>query len=165
MRTISILLIASATGCACVPTTVAYEEVTRTVAAKRLRCPEASIRLSRFADMTRIAMGCGGEVMITCLEPGEFSGPSGECFPVQDLKMRAGFELRCDRGAIALTPLDGAGHTVGARGCGRQAVYQYVEVSDDKYDWTLSGSVRPRYKSARPMDDESNPGIDPSSED
>jgi hypothetical protein len=128
----------------CVPRPEDYLAVSKTVASMRLQCPSDAIVLERFAEMTQVARGCGQEAMITCLEPDAngFAGPSGQCFPMQDLRVRAAFELSCEARSLALLPLDRAGHTVGVSGCGRRAVYQYVQVSEDKYNWTLSGSVR-----------------------
>ena len=110
-------------------------------AAGRLDCPEGAIALSPFASATRIARGCGKQVMITCLPPGSFAGMLGQCFPMQDLHRRAAFELDCDPAEVVdAEPLDDAGRVVGVRGCGRRVVYQYVQVGDI-YNWVRSGQV------------------------
>jgi hypothetical protein len=114
-----------------------YLSTERTVASMRLECSADDVTIEDFAGMTRIAHGCGKQVMVTCLEPGSFAGPTGECFPMQDLRTRAAFELSCDPNAVELTPLDAEGHTVGVNGCGARAVYQYVKVGQN-YNWTLS---------------------------
>ena len=118
-----------------------YIATERVVAAEELDCPAASITFESFAGPTQTAHGCGREAMVTCVDPGAFGGAGGECFSVQDLKKRAAFELPCD-GAIQLTALDAEGRTVGVLGCGKRAVYQYVQ-GRDRYDWRLSTAAAP----------------------
>jgi hypothetical protein len=125
---------------ACV-TTRTKEEAERDVATQVLKCPSESIELVPFAGDTRIAKGCGGELMITCAQ---FAYQPEQCFPMQDLRQRAAFELDClDKASIQLVPLDALGRTVGVTGCGKRGTYQYVQVASSKMDWVMSSAAAP----------------------
>ncbi len=111
-----------------------HAEVKIDAASQFLKCPATQIQLSPFAGDTDIAAGCGRTKMVTC---GTFPLGGEQCFPMQDLQTRAGFELGCDPSAVKLTPLDGTGWLIGVNACGRSAVYQYL-LGGDHYDWRLS---------------------------
>ncbi len=122
---------------ACVSYSVQSVQVS--AASDVLKCPKERITLTPFKGDTNVARGCGREVMLTC------AAPSG-CFPMQDLRQRASFELGCsDKAALEIVPLDELGHTVGVTGCGKKSVYQYVQVSAGGFDWVLGSDSRPAH--------------------
>jgi hypothetical protein len=131
---VALALIVVSIGCA----TANREALQRGIAPEKLQCDEKQITMTPFAGETRIFTGCGREVWFTCA-----SFPSGEqCFPMQDLRARASFEMDCaDKATITFTPLDAAGHTVGASACGKRTVYQYVQTAAWKYDWVATSNA------------------------
>jgi len=123
----SILLMVSLSACA-----TNIESLQLSIAPQVLGCPAAEVTLSPFKGVTHLAQGCGRERMMTCSPDGS------QCFPMQDLKQRAAFELNCAQTSLQLTALDGDGFDVGVEGCGKRLVYQYAETAEGHYDWTPS---------------------------
>ncbi len=134
LRSAPLALIVISTGCFA---TANREALQRGVAPQKLQCDEKQITMTPFAGETRIFTGCGREVWFTCA-----SFPRGEqCFPMQDLRERASFEMACaEKSAITFTPLDAAGHSVGVSACGQRMLYQYVQTAAWKYDWVATSA-------------------------
>ena len=140
----SALLAVGLSACA----VVTPETLQRSSASEVLGCPEGQVTLFPFKGVTHIARGCGRERMMTCA-PGDFDS----CFPMQDLRKRAAFEMSCDPTALQFTALDADGYDVGVAGCERRVVFQYVRVSgghdedgeftvdDSHYDWVRSQPI------------------------
>lgn len=133
-RRIPLVWIVVSTGCFA---TANREALQRGVAPEKLQCDEKQITMTPFAGETRIFTGCGREVWFTCA-----NFPRGEqCFPMQDLRERASFEMGCaEKSAITFTPLAPNGHSVGVSACGQRMLYQYVQTAAWKYDWVATSA-------------------------
>jgi hypothetical protein len=115
--------------------TTSLPALRQSVAPEVLKCPARDVTMVPFQGSTDFARGCGREAMITCVRHPYYGV---RCFPMQNLRERAAFDLRCeDKKSLQFVGLDGDGHVVGVRGCGRQATYQYVLV-DGQWNWIMN---------------------------
>jgi hypothetical protein len=128
-----VVVVAVAMGCS----HPSHETLQWSVAPRKLSCDQKQITAKPLAGDTRIFTGCGREVWMTCA-----SFSTGEqCFPMQDLRARAAFEMGCeDKASLTFAALDASGHTVGVTACSKRIIYQYVQTEAWNYNWVATSS-------------------------
>ena len=105
-------------------------------AAERIECPADQVTITDVGDsQTKLAEGCGRSEMYT-----NTGGWPAFWSPMPDLRKRASFDLSCGGAELTLNPLS-TGRQQGVVGCGKKAVYSYVQTARHHYDWVLDSPV------------------------
>lgn len=132
------LVLAASLGTSACKTIQDVLESSKAKMPEAMGCPESEVSFEPFAGVSAIAKGCGKKQLILCFAGGQLL----ICGPTQDLWARASFDMACSKDQLELVPLDSDGHTVGVKGCDKQATYQYAQTSAMGMDWILASDGR-----------------------